>query len=179
MYAGHVGAALGARALRRTVPIWLLVVAAQLPDWMDAGACTLGLPRGPGALYTHGFGAVGIAAATMALLFATWTRDARGALVLALLVLSHWPLDFVTGLKPTWSGGPVVGLDLYSRPGADVLVEGAVIVAGWLVYRRTLPREARAGSAGRAVAGIAAALLALQVAAGVALALQLGGRIKC
>ena len=37
MYAGHLGFALGAYSFRRTIPLWLILIAAQLPDWLDAG----------------------------------------------------------------------------------------------------------------------------------------------
>jgi hypothetical protein len=49
----------------------------------------------------------------------------------------------VTGLKPTWPGGPIIGLQLYAHPLGDLVVETAVLVIGWLVYRRSLPPESR------------------------------------
>src|SRR5688572_30885343 len=42
-----------------------------------------------------------------------------------------------------WPGGPLVGLSLYERPALDFLVEAPVIVAGWLLYRRSLPALSR------------------------------------
>jgi hypothetical protein len=49
----------------------------------------------------------------------------------------------VTGYKPTWPGGPMIGLRLYSHPVADFLVEGVVIVIGALLYGSTLPPRRR------------------------------------
>lgn len=59
------------------------------------------------------------------------------ARILALLVVSHLVGDFVTGLKPTWSGGPLIGLRLYSRPILDFIFESLVICWGWWMYRTT------------------------------------------
>jgi hypothetical protein len=64
-------------------------------------------------------------------------------LVLWLTYVSHWPADFITGIKPTWPGGPTVGLLLYAHPLGDILVECALIVVCWLAYTRSLPTVSR------------------------------------
>lgn len=176
MYAGHIGVGLGAWSYRKAIPLWLLLVAAQFPDWLDAGMCLADLDRGPFGLYTHGFIPVGIAALAFALVAYAITRDFSAALIMALVVTSHWALDYLTGMKPTWPGGPIVGLGLYSRPVLDVMMESATILAGWLLYRRTLSREMR--NHGWTYAMLFT-LCALQVLAGAAFALSLGGHTKC
>lgn len=176
MYAGHLGFGLGAYSFRKTVPLWLLLIAAQLPDWLDAGYCIADIDRGPYGLYTHGFIPIAIAAAVAALFTYALIRDAKGALIVALVVASHWGLDYFTGIKPTWPGGPVVGMNLYARPIVDVVMESATILVGWLLYRRTLPKSVR--NHGWTYATLFA-LCALQVLAGAAFALSLGGHTKC
>jgi hypothetical protein len=52
-------------------------------------------------------------------------------------------LDWITGYKPTWPGGPMIGLRLYDHPVADFIAEGVVIVIGALLYARTLPPRKR------------------------------------
>jgi hypothetical protein len=52
-------------------------------------------------------------------------------------------LDWITGYKPTWPGGPMIGLRLYDHPIADFIAEGIVIVIGALLYARTLPPRKR------------------------------------
>ncbi|HEV2643190.1 MAG TPA: hypothetical protein VGT98_10800, partial [Candidatus Elarobacter sp.] len=164
MYAGHLGFALGAYSYRRTLPLWLLLVASQIPDWLDAGACIADVDRGgPFGLYTHGWLAVGLAAIACSAIAFALTRDVAGALLVALVEASHYPLDYLTGLKPTWPGGPIIGLNLYSRPMVDLALEGAVILAGWLLYRRTLPESVRNDGMTYAVLF---ALLTLQIIAG-------------
>jgi hypothetical protein len=95
----------------------------------------------------------------------TWARVRSGRAV-ALVVaawLSHWPADWPTGLKPTYPGGPWLGLRWFERhPWLDLVVEGALLVVGWLLWRRTLP--APQSPRARVVAPVAlAALLLLQL----------------
>ena len=176
MYAGHIGFGLGAYSFRKTLPLWLLLIAAQIPDWLDAGFCVADIDRGPYGMYTHGFIPVAVAALAVGALAYVLTSDVIGALIVALVVVSHWGLDYFTGIKPTWPGGPMVGMNLYSRPVVDVMLESATILAGWLLYRRTLPESAR--NNGWTYATLFS-LCALQVLAGAAFALSLGGHAKC
>lgn len=176
MYAGHVGFGLGAYSFRRTLPLWIVLVAAQIPDWLDAWYCVVNVSRGPNGLYSHGFIPVGAAAIVFGLLTYAITRDVTGSLIVALVVVSHWVLDYLTGIKPTWPGGPVVGMYLYSRPFVDFILESATIIVGWLLYRRTLPASVR--NHGWTYATLLM-LCALQVLAGAAFALSLGGHAKC
>ncbi len=176
MYAGHIGLGLGAYSFRKTLPLWLVLVAAQVPDWLDAGYCIADMGRGPYGLYSHGFIPIGAAAIVFGSAAYIVTRDIGAALIVMLVVASHWALDYLTGIKPTWPGGPVVGMNLYTRPLIDFTLEAAVILVGWLLYRRTLPRSVR--DHGWTYATLFA-LCALQVLAGVAFALRVGGNTKC
>jgi hypothetical protein len=65
-------------------------------------------------------------------------KDRRAALILGLLVLSHWLLDWISHRPdmPLWPGGTLHGLGLWNHVGATVLVEGALFVAGVLIYLR-------------------------------------------
>src|SRR2546426_5806473 len=82
-----------------------------------------------------------------------------GAIVVALLVVSHWVLDFVTHAPdmPLYPGSPRVGLGLWNSVAGTVIVEGLMFAAGtWIYLRETRARD----TAGRY--GLAA-LLALLV----------------
>jgi hypothetical protein len=81
--------------------------------------------------------------------------------ILASVVLSHILLDLITGYKPTWSGGPIIGLGLYRQPAADLAIESTVILIGVVLYQRTLPSRARAWIDVTAMLG---SLLAMQTA---------------
>lgn len=176
MYAGHVGFALGAYSFRRTLPLWLIIVAAQVPDWLDAGYCIAGVERGPYGLFTHGVIAVAAAAVVFAAITYAMSRDRLGAVIVAGVVISHYVLDYFTGHKPTWAGGPIVGLNLYARPVADVMIESITVLAGWLLYRHSLPRAVRDDGM---VYAILFSLIALQALAAVAFALNMTGHVKC
>jgi membrane-bound metal-dependent hydrolase YbcI (DUF457 family) len=67
------------------------------------------------------------------------TGDQRAALVIGLLVVSHWVLDFITHRpdEPLYPGGPEVGLGLWNYPVATVIVESVMLLAGVVIYLRT------------------------------------------
>ncbi len=175
MYAGHVGIALGAHGFRRTVPLWLLVLASQLPDWTDAGFCLAGMrPSVPG-MYSHSLPAIAILAAIAAVVTYSMQRDTTAILLVAAIVVSHVLGDYLTGIKPTWTGGPTVGLLLYRSPAIDFILEAAVVTAGWMIYRRSLPENRRSSLP---AIGILGALLALQLAADIFMSVSPGLR-KC
>jgi len=143
VYAGHVGVALGAHGIRKAIPLWFLIIASQLPDWADAGWCLADVRTSPIGILSHSIPAVSVLAIIAAIFYVVWLRDPAGMLLVFLFVLSHAAGDYVTGIKPTWGGGPTIGLMLYRKPVIDFVIESAVIVAGWSLYRRSLPVDRR------------------------------------
>jgi membrane-bound metal-dependent hydrolase YbcI (DUF457 family) len=175
VYAGHIGVALGAHGIRKAIPLWLLIIASQLPDWADAGLCLANIrPAVPG-LYSHSFPAVAVLALIAALVYCIKVRDPAGMFIVAVVVVSHAVLDYVTGTKPTWIGGPVVGLGLYHHPVIDFAIEAMVLIAGWLFYRQSLPEDRRSSTP---VFTLLGALLAIQAAADIFFSFATGLR-KC
>lgn len=142
MYIGHVGAALAAKRVRRSIGLLVLLIATYTPDWVDTGLCLADRFNGQGML-SHSIPAVGLFALIGFVAYALVTRDWTGALVVAAVIVSHMLLDWITGYKPTWPGGPMIGLRLYGHPIADFIVEGALIALGGLLYARTLPPRRR------------------------------------
>ena len=142
MYIGHVGAALAAKRVRPSVGLFALLVATYTPDWVDAGLCLAGAYN-PDAMLSHSIPAVVLFAAVGFAVHALKTRDWTAAIVVAGVILSHMLLDWITGYKPTWPGGPLIGLRLYGYPVADFILEGLLIAAGAVLYGRTLPTRAR------------------------------------
>src|SRR6476660_8018456 len=67
------------------------------------------------------------------------TGDRRGALVIGLLVVSHWVLDFITHRPdmPIYPGGPRVGLGLWNSMTGTIVVEGLMLLLGVAIYART------------------------------------------
>ena len=162
MYAGHVGVALGAKGMRPVLPLSALIMASQLPDWADASLCLAGVTSSTPGMFSHSFPAIGVLTIAGALVYLATTRDMTGAAFVAALVISHALGDYVTGIKPTWSGGPMIGLHLYGHPMMDFIFEAIVIIAGWLIYRTSFPEDKRLS---RGVVAVLGVLLALQLAA--------------
>lgn len=142
MFIGHLGFALAGKGLRRSAPLWLLVVATQGCDWVQAVAC-VAAPAGTSAMWSHSIPAAAVLAAALSLASYLLTGDRGVAALTGAVAVSHVLADYVTGVKPTWPGGPTIGLDVYSHPLGDLTVETAVLVLGWLLYRRSLPPESR------------------------------------
>ena len=142
MYIGHVGAALAAKRLRVGVGMLVLLLATYAPDWIDTGLCLSG-GFDPAEMLSHSIPAVLFLAAAGFAAYTVITRDRIGGALIAALILSHMLLDWITGYKPTWPGGPMIGLQLYARPIIDFIAEGTVITAGALVYSRSLPPRRR------------------------------------
>lgn len=142
MYIGHVGAALAAKRARASIGLFALLVATYTPDWVDSALCLAGLYN-PERLISHTIPAVVLFALVGFALYGLKTRDWTAALVVAGVILSHVVLDWLTGYKPIWPGGPMIGLSLYDRPVWDFIAEGVVIVIGVLLYGRTLPPRRR------------------------------------
>ena len=145
MYVGHAAIAALLKGKRPRIPIALLVPIAFAPDWIDSFSHVV---HRPGAIVSHSLVSVVIGATLCWLLYWLWSRDAGDALVVWLAYASHWPADYITGVKPTWPTGPMVGLGMYSRPGWDLLVECVLVVICWLFYRKSLPAESRRRSIG-------------------------------
>jgi hypothetical protein len=158
MFLGHFGLALAGKRADPTLPLAALLTASVLPDLLDPALSLAGLD---GTMLTH----TGPAIAGLALLVGgvarLVTRRWSAALLMAGLTLSHFLADLITSKLDLWSGGPVAGWGLYGRPWINFGLEATLILAGWTLYRATLPASRR----GHPVAfGILGVLLALQAA---------------
>jgi hypothetical protein len=140
VYAGHAALALFAKAKRPRVPLALLVPVAFAPDWIEWIFTAFGHRNQE---ISHSLVSVGIGATLVALIYGAMGRGSTDAIVVWLTYVSHWAADFITGMKPTWPGGPTVGLYLYTKPFLDAAIEFTVIAVCWLAYRRSLPPELR------------------------------------
>lgn len=142
MYTGHVAFALGARGLRRDMPLWLLVLAAQGADWFELMGGQFG-SKEHSEVWSHAFPGFLVAGGMTAALTWAWRRRVGDALTILLLYISHPIADYITGFKPFWRGGARVGLLLIERPGVDFAIQGSLCVLGWALYLRSLPKSTR------------------------------------
>jgi hypothetical protein len=174
MYIGHVGVALGAKRARTSIGLLVLLIATYTPDWVDTGLCVVGAYN-PSGILSHSIPSVLLFAVLGFATYSAFTRDWRGGLVIAAVIVSHMLLDWITGYKPTWRGGPMIGLELYQHPILDFFAEAAVIVVGAVLYARTLPHRISQWADLRLMAG---ALLVMQLGIDIA-HLMIRSLIKC
>ena len=162
MFAGHLAVALGARRIEPRAPLGALVTATYAldllwPVFLLLGIETVRINPGDTAFtnleftsypWSHSlivvlvWGVIGGAIAYSAL------RGRRAAVVVGVVVVSHWFLDFITHRPdlPLWPGGPKVGLGLWNSVAGTILVEGALYVLGIVLYVRTTRPRDRIGS---------------------------------
>jgi hypothetical protein len=163
MFLGHFAVALAAKKAAPAVSLGTLFLAAQLADlvWpvlVLAGIELVAVRPGITAVtpldfvhYPWSHSAMALVAWSIA--FAVVYRLARpgktvGALVLALLVFSHWVLDFAShrpDMPLTVHGSGRVGLGLWDSVPATLFVEAALLLAGTLIYLRATRAANRTG----------------------------------
>jgi hypothetical protein len=159
MYTGHLGVGLAARRFGR-VPLWALILASQLPDWVGIAIGVTGAEDAH-EMWSHSLPAVLVGAAIVGLVTLWATSEAGSAGLMATVYLSHPVLDLVTGIKPTWPSGPLIGGCLYDWPAGDLVVESALVVAALVIYRTCIPVSRRVP----VLTGMGVILLACQVGA--------------
>lgn len=154
MFVGHFGVGLAAKKLAPRVSLGTLFLAAQFIDLLWPTLLLLGWERvriAPGVTpgvplvfehypISHSLLAVVGWGGLIGGLYFLIRRDRRGAIVLALAVLSHWILDLIVHVPdlPVYPGGHQVGLGLWHSVPATLAVELAIFGAGiWLYVRAT------------------------------------------
>ena len=164
MFIGHFALAFGAKRVTPTVSLGLLFAACQLADLLWPTFILLGLERvvvQPGVTvvtpldfvaypYSHSLLTLCIWGIALGGIYVALRRAPLAAgVTLALLVVSHWPLDVLTHrpdmpVMPT-AGTTHVGLGLWNSFWGTVVVEVAMFAAGVGLYLRTTRARSRAG----------------------------------
>lgn len=162
MFIGHFAVAMAAkRAAPRTNLGWL-VAAAQLPDLIWPILLLAGVERAriaPGDTaftplafdhypWSHSLLMMLVWGAALGGVYLLLNRDGKAALTLAVLVVSHWLLDWVThrpDLPLVPGGGPKFGLGLWNNVVATLAIEGALFAACVWIYTRSTTASDRRG----------------------------------
>src|SRR5579859_365070 len=89
--------------------------------------------------YSHSLFMLIVWGALYGYLYRRKTGDKRAAVVIGLLVVSHWVLDVITHRPdmPIYPDGPQVGLGLWNSPTATIVVEVLMLIAGVAIYVST------------------------------------------
>jgi len=161
MFIGHAAVALAAKPLAPRINLGVALVAAYWVDlvwpvFLLAGIEQVRIDPGNTAFtpldfvhypWTHSLAA----AIVWSVLFflVTLNLGKREALLLGLLVLSHWLLDALSHRPdlPLWPGGDArVGLGLWYSVPATLAVELTMFAIGVAIYTRAAPARDRTGS---------------------------------
>ena len=173
MFIGHYALGLAAKRFAPRTSLGTLFVAPTLADLLSPVFLLLGWERVSPSGVTNPFLTLTFDAypishsllaligwgALAALLYRVRTGYGRGAIVVGLLVVSHWVLDFATHVPdmPLYPGGPKVGLGLWHSVPGTVIVEGLMFAAGIAIYAgATRPRD----GVGRVTLGVLTLVLA-------------------
>lgn len=163
MVLGHYGIAFAAkRAVPRT-SLGTLVLAAQWLDELWPIFLVLGIERvevNPGATpanalafvyypFSHSLGMAIVWGLVVGGAYYMVRKDRRSALIVGLLVLSHWILDFPMHMPdlPLWPGSSTrVGLGAWRSIPLTILLELIVFIPGLVIYLRTTRARDRIGT---------------------------------
>src|SRR5438046_1917745 len=156
MFIGHYAVALAAKRVALRTSLGTLFAATSLADLLWPVFLLFGWEQahvvpGPNPFLTLWLDSIPIShslitligwGALFAYLYRVRTSDGRAALVVALLVVSHWVLDYVTHRPdmPLYPGGTPLGLGLWNSVTGTVAVEGVMFVAGCGCTPRLLGR---------------------------------------
>src|SRR5689334_14274996 len=163
MFIGHFGVGFAAKRVAPELSLGTAFLAAQWVDLVWPSFLLLGWESvriQPGATrvtplvfehypITHSLVGVICWACVLGALHALFRKDARSAITVALLVVSHWMLDaivHVPDLPLTPRGSTRVGLGLWNSAPATLAVEAPLFALGvWLYARSTWSRLDRVG----------------------------------
>lgn len=150
MFIGHYAVALASKRAAPRTSLGATFAACQLPDLLWPIFLLLGwervevTPAGNPFLnltftdypWSHSLLADLVWAAVAGGIYLAISRNRRGAVVVGLVVLSHWVLDWVTHRPdpPLYPGGALVGLGLWRSVVGTVVVEGGLFVVGLRLY---------------------------------------------
>jgi hypothetical protein len=173
MFVGHLAPALALKRCTSPVPLWVLFVCALLNDIIWAALILLGPENGqytpldaflfpmafPKLAISHSLATsiiwAGLAAGLVALI---WRRSGAraAAMVAALAVASHWPLDLIMQRAdlPLWPGGPKLGFGLLDAPATAIILEVTVLLGGLAVYARATTARGPIGDFSPVIAGM-------------------------
>jgi membrane-bound metal-dependent hydrolase YbcI (DUF457 family) len=163
MFIGHFAVAFAAKPVAPGASLGTLFLAAQFLDGLWPVLLLLGIERveiHPGDTaftplnfvhypISHSLAMTLLWAALFALGYAWLTKDRRAALVAAVLVASHWLLDWLTHRPdlPLYPGGSErLGLGLWNSVAGTLVVEGLMFAAGIAMYLRATRARDRTGT---------------------------------
>ena len=163
MFIGHFGAGLAGKKAAPNPSLGTMFLAAQLLDlvWpilILAGIEKVKIVPGISAAtpldftyypYTHSLLMVLVWSLAFGMIYYFIKKNLRGALVLGLLVLSHWILDLLVHIPdlPLYPGSSIkAGFGLWNYPAVAVILEALIFIAGIYLYLSATKTKNRTGT---------------------------------
>jgi membrane-bound metal-dependent hydrolase YbcI (DUF457 family) len=163
MLLGHYGVAFAAKRLTPRTSLGTLVLAAQWLDELWPIFLVLGIERvrvAPGLMaanpldfvyypFSHSLAMAIVWSLVVGGVYFARRHDRRSAVIVGLLVLSHWILDFPMHAAdlPLWPGSPVkVGLGAWRSIPLTIVLELIVFIPGLAIYLHTTRARDRIGN---------------------------------
>ncbi len=161
MFIGHFALGMAGKRAAPKVSLPVLFLAAQFADMLwpvlvAAGIETVKIDPG-NTKYTpldfvnypwsHSLLMLCIWGLVLGMVYRLNTGDRRGALVVGLLVVSHWVLDWITHRAdmPLFPGSAKFGLALWNNPQVSIGLEVLMFAAGTAIYEGTTKGKDKKG----------------------------------
>jgi membrane-bound metal-dependent hydrolase YbcI (DUF457 family) len=160
---GHLAIGFAAKPIAPIAPLWALLLASEVPDLLFLGLEAAGIEYqaitqtdlnqglqiiNPGSNpWSHGLFMTAVWSILIAGIAFFFFRNRRTSIVLGLMLLSHWVLDFLVHppeLPLLFDGSPLVGLGLWSSGFGliiSVILEIVLLAVGIAIYLRTRKRK--------------------------------------
>ena len=172
MFIGHYGASFAAKAIKPSIPLWVLFLAVQLVDVSWAIFVLLGIEKVrivPGITatnpldlyympYTHGLISSLLWALGAAIIYGLLPGVGRwgSAVIVGMAVFSHWLFDLVVHRPdlPLYDNTLKVGLGLWNLPAIAFMLEVALLVGSMYLCMRITKPVRRGGFYGMIIFGL-------------------------
>ena len=178
MFVGHYGPSLAAKAVQKSIPLWLLFLAVQLVDIVWAILVLLGIEKVrivPGITatnpldlyympYTHSLVAAIVWSLLLSGIYRLTPRASNwtAAAFVGVAVFSHWVLDLLVHRPdlPLYDNTAKVGFGLWNFPVIAFLLEAAFLFGGIFYYLKKTSPTGTGGRYGMIIFGVV--MLAVQ-----------------
>jgi membrane-bound metal-dependent hydrolase YbcI (DUF457 family) len=158
MFIGHFGVGFGLKRMAPRAPLAALMAAVAWADILWTAFLLLGWEHVRISVgdtkwtsldlydypWSHSLLMMVVWGAVLALAYRAWRSDVAGARAIAIGVVSHWVLDWITHRADMllYPGGPKFGLGLWNSVAGTIVAELVVFFGGaWLYIRTTRARD--------------------------------------
>jgi len=162
MFIGHFGAGFAGKKFEKSASLGTYFMAAQWIDLIWPILLLLGIEKAeikPGVTtvtpldftyypFTHSLFGVIVWAVLFGMVYFVIKKKSRTAIILALLVISHWVLDLIVHIPdlPIFPGESIkVGFGLWNSFAATIIFEGLIFALGAYLYFKTTRAKNKIG----------------------------------